>query len=177
MDAKERLSSNDFLAMGLEILAEQGPGSMTATRLASELGVTTGSFYWHFKSVPEFHGALCEYWKDEVVVGVAREAQKLAAGDPAKLLEALGQVILRNNTHRFDTAMRNWAMTNADVARIVAAADQWRQETMTGFLSTTGTPENSARDHINLIGAAWRGTAGTDPEYRIKLAGLATPKD
>ena len=176
MDAKERLSSNDFLAMGLEILAEQGPGSLSATRLARELGVTTGSFYWHFKSVAEFHDALCQYWKDEVVVGVAREAQKLAAGDPTKVLEALGQVILSKNTHRFDTAMRNWAMTNADVARIVKSADEWRRETMTEFLTAAGTAENSARDHINLVGAAWRGSDGADPGYRIKLASLATPK-
>ena len=177
MDAKRRRSRDDFLTKGLDVLAERGPRALSATRLSRELNVTTGSFYWHFKSVHEFHDALRDYWRREVVVGVAREAQQRANDDPTKVLEELRQVILEQGTHRYDSAMRHWAKTNDDAARVIQLADEWRQETMTGFLRSAGMVNEEAHDRILLVGAAWRGSDGLDPEHRLKLGRLATSKD
>ena len=35
-------------------------------RLAKSMGVTTGSFYWHFKNRREFLDALLDYWEREM---------------------------------------------------------------------------------------------------------------
>jgi AcrR family transcriptional regulator len=150
---------------------------VSATRVARELNVTTGSFYWYFVSVAEFHEALQEYWREEVVVGVAREAQQRANGDPANVLEELRQVILEKGTHLYDSAMRQWAKTNGDAERVVQLADEWRQATMTEFLRAAGMAREEARDRIHLVGAAWRGSGGMDPEHRMKLGRRATSKN
>lgn len=41
------------------------------------------------------------------------------------------------------------------------------------MLRKSGQTEQEARDRANLIGAAWRGSAVGDAEYRMKLIGLA----
>ena len=68
-------SREDYLHMGLELLAESGPRALTAVRLAAELEVTTGSFYWHFKNVAEFRRAVRSHWRQVVVPEVIAEAR------------------------------------------------------------------------------------------------------
>lgn len=177
VESEKRLGRRDFLNAGLDIVAEGGFKALSATRVALELGVTTGSFYWHFESVPRFHEALLVYWKDEVIPSLPREAVKLAQGDPTKVLEKLGQVILKRRTHLYDTAIRKWAAVDPDVARVVKEADEWRQATMTGFLRDAGATDVDAADRINLAGAAWRGSENMDSEYRIRLTDIATKLD
>ena len=61
------LGRDDWFLAGLEMLADGGPPLLRAAKLARILGVTTGSFYWHFRSVADFQTELLEYWKEDVV--------------------------------------------------------------------------------------------------------------
>ena len=45
---RARLSSADWEAGALDLLAEQGVSAVAVEPLARRLGVTKGSFYWHF---------------------------------------------------------------------------------------------------------------------------------
>ena len=47
----------------LESLTEGGITAVTVPRIAKRLGVTKGSFYWHFKSVDELLGAALADWE------------------------------------------------------------------------------------------------------------------
>jgi len=98
--------------VGLEALVKSGPEALKAARLARMLGVTTGSFYWHFAGVAEFRSGLLEYWREGVVVGLIRGAQA-SAQEPAQVLVELRKRILGCGAHRYDAAMRNWARTDA----------------------------------------------------------------
>jgi AcrR family transcriptional regulator len=168
----------EFLRKGLDVLADEGSKSLSAARMARALEVSTGSFYWHFVSVSEFHDALRSYWKDIVIVGLVEEAKEKAKDEPARALEELADLIQTQKTYRYDSAMRDWAKTNDDAARIVEAADEWRRGVVTDFLHVTGAKESLSRDRANLLGAAWRGSDGmSDPAYRFKLMGLVTSKD
>ena len=68
--SKNRRSRIDFLAIGLDVLADHGHEGLTGTKVARELNVTTGSFYWHFECVQEFRKALRQYWRNEIVIGI-----------------------------------------------------------------------------------------------------------
>ena len=44
-----RLSREEWLARALEVLGKNGAGQLAVESLARQLGVTKGSFYWHFR--------------------------------------------------------------------------------------------------------------------------------
>ena len=152
---------------------KSGPEALKAARLARMLGVTTGSFYWHFAGVAEFRSGLLEYWREGVVVGLIRGAQA-SAQEPAQVLVELRKRILGSEAHRYDAAMRNWARTDALARDAVSRADEVRAIFLVETLRNSGMSEEDARDRATLIGAAWRGSQDLgDPDYRMKLIGLA----
>lgn len=114
--SKPRLSRKDFLHRALDVLAADGPRSLTAARLARELNVTTGSFYWHFDSIEGLCGELKTFWRDEVVVGIINEAKE-QADDPAEVLNEIGRIIRQRRTDRYDVAMRGWRAPTAERKR------------------------------------------------------------
>ena len=73
--SKSRLTKSDYLRRGLDVLAAEGPRSLTAARMARELNVTKGSFYWHFESVDSFRDDLKRFWHDDVVIGIITQAK------------------------------------------------------------------------------------------------------
>ena len=51
--------------------------------LARELGVTPGSFYWHFENRSDFIRAMAEYWRDKYTSDVRDEVFAAEGEDPA----------------------------------------------------------------------------------------------
>jgi len=47
-ETSSRLSVDDWMQAGFAILAEEGIKALKIDRLCRRLGVTKGSFYWHF---------------------------------------------------------------------------------------------------------------------------------
>ena len=46
-----RLAVDDWIQAGYKVLAEEGIKSLKVGRLCTRLGVTKGSFYWHFADI------------------------------------------------------------------------------------------------------------------------------
>lgn len=57
------LTASDWAEAALQLIAEAGLGALTVGTLASRLGVTKGSFYWHFKGRPELLSAALTRWE------------------------------------------------------------------------------------------------------------------
>ena len=58
-----RLSADDWAREALDQIAEQGVASVAVEPLARRLGVTKGSFYWHFPSRDALLQAALERWE------------------------------------------------------------------------------------------------------------------
>src|SRR5512145_1401917 len=58
-----RLSADDWAAAALDLIAEQGVAAVAVEPLARRLGVTKGSFYWHFPSREALLSAALERWE------------------------------------------------------------------------------------------------------------------
>src|SRR3954451_16486670 len=58
-----RLSADDWAQAALDMVAEQGVGAVAVEPLARRLGVTKGSFYWHFPSRDALLQAALERWE------------------------------------------------------------------------------------------------------------------
>jgi AcrR family transcriptional regulator len=170
---KATLGREEWFRAGLEALAESGPAVLKAATLARTLDVTTGSFYWHFSSIAEFRSELLVYWKEEVIVGLIRGAKERAQ-HPTQVLAELRKGIVSSGAHRYDAAIRCWALDEPWVRKTVNAADELRGAFLVETLCERGMTEEDARDRANLIGAAWRGSLDLkDPDYRMRLIRLA----
>ncbi|NLB15124.1 MAG: TetR/AcrR family transcriptional regulator, partial [Gammaproteobacteria bacterium] len=58
-----RLSANDWAQAALDLIAEEGVHAVAVEPLARRLGVTKGSFYWHFPSRDALLRAALERWE------------------------------------------------------------------------------------------------------------------
>ena len=58
-----KLSPSDWLAAALDMLYEKGIEKVKVEPLAIYLGVTKGSFYWHFKNLDALLTQMIDYWE------------------------------------------------------------------------------------------------------------------
>jgi AcrR family transcriptional regulator len=92
-----RLSADDWAREALEQIADAGVSSVAVEPLARRLGVTKGSFYWHFPSRDALLQAALERWEhDEQTAYGALES----ITDATERLRALFHLIAHHNkTH------------------------------------------------------------------------------
>lgn len=120
------LTRADWLAAALDCLLEAGVDAVKITRLADRLGVTRGSFYWHFKDRAEVLEGLLELWQrtnTQAIIGAVANAAGPHEG-------VLGLFACWLDTNRYnphlDMAIRAWARQDAALLQQVRAADQAR---------------------------------------------------
>ncbi len=69
------LTAADWAEAALHLIAEAGLGALTVEALAVRLGVTKGSFYWHFKGRSELLAAALGRWEQrattEAIAGLS----------------------------------------------------------------------------------------------------------
>ena len=131
-----QLQRLDWIAKALEIFVGEGIDAVRIMRLAGELEVTRGSFYWHFANRAELVDALVKYWQAKntpAIVEAVAAARSLADG-VLRFFEAC--VDPQQFDPRLDLAVREWArrsppiraqMEEADNARIEALKELFRR--------------------------------------------------
>src|SRR3546814_7480606 len=62
-ERKGRLSAEDWAQAALDLIAEHGVAAVAVEPLARRLGVTKGSFYWHFQSRDALLQAALARWE------------------------------------------------------------------------------------------------------------------
>jgi AcrR family transcriptional regulator len=58
------LTVADWAEAALQLVAEKGLGALTVAELAARLGVTKGSFYWHFTGRADLLAAALSRWEE-----------------------------------------------------------------------------------------------------------------
>ena len=105
---KKRYSKEDWLRRSLDILAQEGEQKLTIDYIVGAMGVTKGSFYWHFKNRSDFINSLVDYW---AVFHTEKLAQELASiADPSDRLLRLMLILTEQNHSRYDISIMNWGM-------------------------------------------------------------------
>jgi AcrR family transcriptional regulator len=135
--ARERLSREDWLEQALEVLSREGEGRIRVDSICRALGVTKGSFYWHFKSRSDFMQSLLEYWNARYTNSVRERAE--AMGGPAEeRLRFLFGMVLKGRLARYDSAFDAWAAHEPHVASVVREVYQIRYEYVESLLREMG---------------------------------------
>src|SRR5499427_11068376 len=83
----DQLSAQDWLDQGLKTLAASGFTALKAEPLAKALGVSRGSFYWHFADVGAFHAAILKHWREVAAEQIIANVEAASSeGDRVSLL-------------------------------------------------------------------------------------------
>lgn len=148
---KPRLSRDAWLAEALEVLAED-PTHLRVDQLARRLGVSKGSFYWHFENRETFVRALAEYWKDADTQSVVRAIAGVDGG-PREQFRVMLHAILAGRLSRYDLAVRAWARIEPGIMPIVCEVDEIRMANVRGLFEDMGfeEPELTARSRVFIV--------------------------
>lgn len=117
----DTLTRDAWLDFALKELGAYGPEAVKALSLANKLGVSRGSFYWHFASFADFKTAVLARW---VAVGTDAVVSDTTTGvsDPLRRLIE----VTFSETGPVERAMRAWASADDEVAATVGAVDSTR---------------------------------------------------
>lgn len=157
-----KLTRDDWLDAAFNAVAEGGFDAARVLALADTLGVTRGSFYWHFTDHADLMSALLERWRQHELA--AEEALRNGSlADPKADLDRLLEGALTHagtdlkNT-RFELALRGKGRRDVAVARMLEEIDQVRLKLFESkFLRLTGDA-HAARDlsalfYVAVVGA------------------------
>ncbi|MFA9476584.1 MAG: TetR/AcrR family transcriptional regulator [Filomicrobium sp.] len=144
----KRLSRDDWLLAGLQLLRKEGIARVTVDRLAAELGITRGSFYHHFKNRRDLLKDMLDYWIREWTLAVIDDVKALGL-EPRTTLLALIKMIRHRSAADYDAAVRAWALNDPLPAKYVRQADKERLTYIKSLLGEAGFKgldlENRAR--------------------------------
>ncbi len=139
---KIRLTRESWLQQALEILAED-PLHLRVDEVARRLGVSKGSFYWHFESRSDFVLALAEFWRDHNTNTVAERVGQVQ-GSAEDRLYTLMKLLLEERLGRYDLAVRAWARHEPGILPVIREVDEIRLNTVTGIFLDMGFDDGEA---------------------------------
>jgi AcrR family transcriptional regulator len=176
----DQLSAKDWLDLGLKVLATQGFTALKAEPLAKAMGVSRGSFYWHFADIVAYHAAILKHWREvaaeQVIAGLEAASEH---DDPIALL-------LRRtfSAHLpLEKAVRSWATSDAAARSAVQAIDRRRLGYVDELLRRKGFAAEMAEGRAQILYWAFVGYALSDKplakaqQQRVleELIAIATP--
>jgi AcrR family transcriptional regulator len=155
----DQLSAKDWLDQGLKALTKSGFTALKAEPLAKAIGVSRGSFYWHFADIAAFHAAILKHWR-EVAAEQIIASLEAASGhdDPLALLlrQAFGIRLALEN------AVRTWATVDPAARAAVQAIDQRRLGYIETLLRQSGLSADVARARAQILYWTFLGFALSD---------------
>lgn len=151
--AANRLSVDDWIQAGFAILAEEGIKALKIDRLCARVGVTKGSFYWHFDGMPSYRAALVESWgqlRDED----RRTFDEMGDISPRERLSEMMSSLVSPRHWTLERAMREWARSDEAVAASVRSSDRRVLEAVRRTFLDYGFDAEEADLRANVVFAA-----------------------
>jgi AcrR family transcriptional regulator len=139
--SNSQLNRDSWLALALEILAQEGRAKIKIEYLAEKLGVTRGSFYAHFSDRRDFNKSIAVYWA-ETLTSKSLASFRQSKGSAQERLLVLIQRIKDDDLPKYDIVMRAWALDEPLVAEQVERVDRERYEYIKSLFAEMGFTGN-----------------------------------
>lgn len=85
---RRRLTRDDWIAAALAAIGESGVNAVAVEPLATRLGATKGSFYWHFANRDALLEAALQAWEAATTTDILDEVER-STSDPVEQLRLL----------------------------------------------------------------------------------------
>ena len=149
------LTAADWAEAALHLIAEAGLGALTVEALAVRLGVTKGSFYWHFKGRSELLAAALGRWErratTEALAGLS------AVTDARQRLYLILEAATRSPKSRTLYAALAEAAEDPIVRRVLNRVASARIEYLEACYRDLGLARPQAKAKAVFAYAAYRG--------------------
>lgn len=167
----DQLSAADWLDQGLKTLTESGFTALKAEPLAQAMGVSRGSFYWHFADVGAFHAALLKRWREVTTEQIIASLERSPEGEiPMNVLlrRAFGGSRLS-----VEVAVRTWATVDPSARAAVQAIDKRRLSYMESQFVAQGYSLAVAQARSQILYWTFLGFTLSDrPLPKLRQAGI-----
>ncbi len=182
--SKARLGRNDWVLAGLRALVRGGIQAVKVEALARDIAASKGSFYWHFKDLPELHQVMLELWEELATRAISAAVRTSDAQGFGKLLLLVDLISVRPpdiyGGAAAEPALRDWGRTDPRARAVVERVDRQRLADLQEFLRDAGVPDADVAPKALLIYAAVIGfeslrlTTGAEmgPALRRLVTGL-----
>lgn len=145
----DQLSATDWLDQGLKTLTGSGFTALKAEPLAKAMGVSRGSFYWHFADVAAFHTALLKRWREVMTEQIIAGLERLPEGENP--INVLLRRAFGGRRLSLEIAVRTWATVDPAARAAVHAIDKQRLSYMEGQFATRGYSPAAARARAQIL--------------------------
>jgi AcrR family transcriptional regulator len=136
-----RLDSQAWVRAALDILAEQGIDGVRVEILAKQLGVTKGSFYWHFKDRDALFDAILDSWRRQATLRIISRLDQAAQDSAGRLRHLLLLPFQGARSERgaeVELSIRLWGRRDPRAHAALAEVDQLRLRYIAGLLEDCG---------------------------------------
>jgi AcrR family transcriptional regulator len=150
-----RLSADAWALAALDLIAEEGVAAVAVEPLARRLGVTKGSFYWHFPSRDALLSAALDRWELDVQQSVFDKLEAVA--DPADRLRALFRLAAGELRPHLIYSQLLKANDHPVVQPVLRRVSQKRMDYLAASFHHAGLGRGEALDRARLTYAAYVG--------------------
>lgn len=152
---RAKLTPADWEQAALELIAEKGVSALGVEPLARRLGITKGSFYWHFPGRDDLLTRALERWETQ-----DRYHLKLALGAANPAADRLAQFVWRTSrqtlTHRIYVALCALP-EDPQVGPVLKRVTARRIKYLSAAFEELGLNSVSARQRAHLVYASYVG--------------------
>ncbi len=145
-----RQSRESRLEQALEILSIEGIQGVRVERLARNLGITKGSFYWHFKDKAELERSLIEYWDSQFTKRVINNPEHNLPDVSQSIFNAMRMVRVER-LDRYEMTVRHWADHDREVASMVRKVYDQREKFFKGLFLKLGFRGEDLEVRVRLL--------------------------
>lgn len=151
-----QLSRDAWLHQALEVLRTEGIQGVRIERLARDLNVTKGSFYWHFQDRDDLLQSMLDFWYDQYTKNIV-ENRSYLEDDPARGLLAALSKVREEGLDKYELAMRAWADLDPQVHKAVRAVYKKRIKFVCSFYDKLGFEgiDAEVRTRLTLCYMSW----------------------
>lgn len=146
----DRTGAQSWIKGALDIITHEGIHKLRIERLAREIKVSKGSFYWFFDDHADLLKCCLEYWKMSLNTSVFDKIRQLE-GSVQERLFSLVDTIFESKLGRFDAAIRAWSLNDPVALSVVQEVDRDRLEFLYEMFNRNGLPEETVRQHVHLF--------------------------
>lgn len=143
-----RLTRADWIDAAIERLVKRGVDEVRIEPLADSIGVSRGSFYWHFNSRQELLQAILENWREyqtrRIVERIRRDADLTPVERVTRLRMLPTRTKVSQNAAALELAIRAWALRDKTARRAVDEVDAERTKFTGSLLVDAGMPKADA---------------------------------
>lgn len=165
------LNRSDWIAAALTRLARHGVDAVRIEPLAAQLGVSKGSFYWHFTHRDDLLAALLITWRDRGTDQVVTLTDASHGGPAQRLHTLLRTAYGFQDTDGIEVAVRAWAASDERARDAVTAVDNARVDYVASLLHASGLAADVAHSRSRALYRALLG------EFLMRTYGTpATPE-